>query len=332
MDVDTRVVPADERYEYWHESVCDHFVPLLVTPASRNLQGRIRAVEFADTHVRRIVGTEHRFQRRDQDIRRGGDPEQLNIVFVNRGRTVVEQDGRSAALQAGSFAFYDSSRPFDFRTRDDFDYTIMLLPKNRLALPEAALRDSTIRSRSARTGVGSVARRLIGSFVMPGREALGLTQASAIQDSLLAIVRPLIAVDEPPFDASVFRVLARAHIQQHLADPDLSPRTVAAACGLSLSYLHRLFDTEPQTVAAFIREQRLRTALELLTSPAHRRDSVAKIGAACGIVDPASFSRMVRSRFGASPRDLRRGGWREGKGLAHIRVQDADVESSAGSQ
>ncbi|WP_433599283.1 helix-turn-helix domain-containing protein [Nocardia sp. CA-135953] len=307
MDVDTRFVPANERYDYWHEKVCDHFVPLLVTPANRNLQGRIRAVEFADTHVRRVAGTEHRFQRREQDILRGGDPEQLNIVFVNRGSTVVEQDGRSAALQAGNFAFYDSSRPFDFRTHDDFDYTIVLLPKNRLDLPEATLRDCTIRPRSALTGAGIVARRLISSFVMSGREALGPTQASAIQDSLLATVRPLIAVDEPSFDASMFRVLARAHIQQHLADPDLSPRTVAAACGISPSYLHRLFDTESRTVAAFIREQRLRTALELLISPAHRRDSIAEIGAACGIVDPASFSRMVRSRFGASPRDLRRG-------------------------
>ncbi len=307
MDVDTRVVPANERYDYWHESVCDHFVPLLVTPASRNLQGRIQAVKFADTHVRRIAGTEHRFQRREQDIRRGGDPEQLNIVFVTHGSTVVEQDGRSAALHAGSFAFYDSSRPFDFRTRENFDYTIALLPKNRLDLPEATLRGCTIRPRSARTGVGRVARRLISSFAVPGREALGPSQASAIQDSLLATVRPLIAVDEPSIDASMFRVMARAYIQQRLADPDLSPRAVAAACGISPSYLHRLFDTEPQTVAAFIREQRLRTAAELLTSPAHRRDSIAKIGAACGIVDPASFSRMVRSRFGASPRELRRG-------------------------
>ncbi|MBF4998063.1 helix-turn-helix domain-containing protein [Nocardia sp. BSTN01] len=307
MDVDTRVVPANERSDYWHESVCDQFVQLLVTPASRNLQGRIHALDFADTHVRRIAGTEHRFQRRELDIRRGGDPEQLNIVFVNRGSTAVEQDGRSVALQAGSFTFYDSGRPFDFRTRGEFDYTIVLLPKHRLDLPETTLRDSTIRPRSALGGVGRVARRLIGSFAVPGREALGPTQAGAIEDALLATVRPLIAVDEPPLDASMLVVTARAHIQQHLGDPDLSPRTVAAACAISPSYLHRLFDTEPLTVAAFIREQRLRTALELLTSPAHRRDSIAEIGAACGIVDPASFSRMFRSRFGVSPRDLRRG-------------------------
>jgi len=307
MDVDTRAVPVQERYDYWHESVCDRFVPLLATPSSRNLRGRIRAVEFGDTRVRRIAGTEHRFQRREQDIRRSGDPEQLNLVFVNRGITTVEQDGRSATLRAGDCTFYDSGRPFDFRTHDDFDYTIALLPKNLLGLHEVTLRDSTVRPRSALTGVSAAARRLASSLVMQGRTPLGVNQASAIQESLLTTVRPLAAGEEPSAGADLLRVVARAHVQQHLADPDLSPKSVAAACGISTSYLHRLFGTEQLTVAAYIREQRLRTALELLTSSTHRRMSIAEVGITCGITDPARFSRIVRARFGAAPRDLRRG-------------------------
>ena len=87
------------------------------TGEGRELQGRIRFREIGSTRVRRIAGTEHTFRRRDSDIRRGGDPEELNLLFVNRGTTVVEQDGRTATLTPGDFLLYDSARPFEFRTR-----------------------------------------------------------------------------------------------------------------------------------------------------------------------------------------------------------------------
>ena len=307
MEVDTRSVPAHERYDYWHASVCDRFVPLLATPATRDLQGRIRSVEVAEARVRRIAGTEHRFQRRPQDISHGDAPELLNVVFLNRGSTTIEQDGRTATLRSGDFAFYDSSRPFDFRTRGDFDYTILLLPRHLLGQSETVLRNCTVRPRSSAHGAAGMTRRLLASLVTPGRPVLGPTHAKAIQDALIDTVAPLLPSLEPTASAETLLRLARAYIQRNLADPDLSPGAVAAACEISVSYLHRLFDDEPSTVAAYIREERLRVAAQMLVSPLHRNASIATIGSACGIVDPAHFSRMVRSRFGLSPRELRRG-------------------------
>lgn len=49
----------------------------------------------------------------------------------------------------------------------------------------------------------------------------------------------------------------RAHIDDHLADPGLSPGTVARAHHISVCYLHRLFGAEGITVARFIRQRRL---------------------------------------------------------------------------
>jgi len=307
MEVDTRSVPANERYDFWHASVCDRFVPLLATPSTRDLQGRIRSVEVAEARVRRIAGTEHRFQRRPQDISHGDAPELLNLVFLNRGTTIVEQDGRVATLRAGDFVFYDSSRPFDFRTRGDFDYTILLLPRDLLGQSERVLRSCTVRPRSSAHGVAGMTRRLLSSLVTPGRPVLGPTHARAIQDTLVDTVAPLLPSMEPTASAETLLLLARAHIQRNLADPDLSPGSVAAACEISVSYLHRLFDDQPSTVAAYIREERLRVAAQMLVSPLHRNASIATIGSACGIVDAAHFSRMIRRRFGVPPRELRRG-------------------------
>lgn len=340
VDVDTRAVPARERLEYWYENVRDRFVPLLVSPADREVQGRIRHREIASTKVRRIAGTEHIFRRRDSDIRRGGDPGELNLLFVNRGATVVEQDGRAAVVAAGDVLFYDSARPFEFRTRGPFDYTILLMRKGLLGLPAGTDTVCTVRPGSARDGLAASVRRLVESLVVPEgagddpggdrarqqsvrpesalresvlRESVlresalpeSVCQQSALQESLLAAVAHLVPgarSTEPP---RVPVALVRALIQRHFRDPCLSPASIAGACGISVSYLHRVFAEEEHTVATLIREERLQAALRLLQSPGSRRQSIATIGRRCGLPDPAHFSRVFHRRFGVSPREAR---------------------------
>lgn len=307
VEVDTRAVPARDRLEYWHECVRDRFVPLLVSPASEEVQGRIRFREVAGTRVRRIAGTEHTFQRRDGDIRRGGDPEELNLLFVNRGATVVEQDARTATLAPGDFLFYDSARPFEFRTRGPFDYTIVLMPKGRLGLPDGTDATCTVRPGSARDGLAGAARHLVDSLVLP--EPTGGDPGSdlALEESLLAAVSHLVPTAPSSKPARVPVALVHALVRRHFRDPDLSPATIAAACGISVSHLHRMLAGEDRTVAALIREERLQAATRLLASPGSRRESIATIGRRCGLPDPAHFSRVFRRRFGLSPREFRDG-------------------------
>ncbi|MER5669941.1 helix-turn-helix domain-containing protein [Pseudonocardia alni] len=318
MEVDTRAVPARERLEYWHECVCDRFVPLLVTPADREVQGRIRFREFGSTRVRRIAGTEHTFERRERDIRRGGDPEELNLLFVNRGTTVVEQDGRTATLTPGDFLLYDSARPFEFRTRGHLDYTILLMPKGLLGLPGGADTTSTVRPGSARDGLAAAVRHLVDSVVLPEWTGSDPDDDLVLQESLLGAASCLVPTAGSGEPGRVPVALVRALVRRHFRDPDLSPTTIAGACGVSVSHLHRVFSGEERTVAALIREERLQAAVRSLGSPASRRESVAAIGRRCGLPDPAHFSRVFHRRFGVSPREFRDRFVRVGAGLGSL--------------
>lgn len=44
--------------------------------------------------------------------------------------------------------------------------------------------------------------------------------------------------------------LAKSFIVRHLGQPDLAPADVAEACGVSQSYLHRLFANDGATVSS----------------------------------------------------------------------------------
>ncbi|MFD8081539.1 helix-turn-helix transcriptional regulator [Kitasatospora sp. NPDC059722] len=100
----------------------------------------------------------------------------------------------------------------------------------------------------------------------------------------------------------------RAFIRARLHDPGLTPPMVAAAHHISVSHLHRLFArySKGETVAGFIRRQRLRKAHRELADPALLALPAHAIGSRCGIPNPSDFSRAFKAAHGLSPREHRR--------------------------
>ncbi|MEO3755508.1 helix-turn-helix domain-containing protein [Streptomyces sp. B6B3] len=97
----------------------------------------------------------------------------------------------------------------------------------------------------------------------------------------------------------------RTHIQQHLGDPGLTPRSVAAHHHISVSYLHRLFQCEDLSVAARIRHERLEAARGDLVGSADRATPVHVIAERWGFAYHSSFVRAFQAAYGMSPRACR---------------------------
>ena len=95
-------------------------------------------------------------------------------------------------------------------------------------------------------------------------------------------------------------------IRRHLTDPDLTPRSIAAAHHISVSYLYRIFQDRGPGIAAEIRRRRLEGAHHDLADPVRRHVPIHKIAADWGMADPSAFSRQFREEFGIPPRDHRK--------------------------
>src|SRR5581483_2092631 len=88
-------------------------------------------------------------------------------------------------------------------------------------------------------------------------------------------------------------------------DPGLTPAQIAAATGISVRHLHRLFGDRGCTVAEWIWQQRLdRCRTDLYHSQASGR-SITEIAFSWGFSDSAHFSRCFRKTFGLSPREFK---------------------------
>jgi len=97
-------------------------------------------------------------------------------------------------------------------------------------------------------------------------------------------------------------VEAKRHIECHLAEPDLSPASVAAALRMSVRMLYLPFEPTGTSFAHHVLHGRLEECRPaLLASPAR---AVTDIAFAWGFNNLSSFCRAFQAAFGMSPDDL----------------------------
>lgn len=91
------------------------------------------------------------------------------------------------------------------------------------------------------------------------------------------------------------------YIDEHVADPDLSPTQLCDAFKMSRTTLFRVMSSGGGPATA-IRERRLARAHSLLTG-AGQRVYLKRTASDCGFKDASHFSRAFRERYGYSPRE-----------------------------
>ena len=94
-------------------------------------------------------------------------------------------------------------------------------------------------------------------------------------------------------------------MEARLADPDLSPSTLARELHVSVRTLHRAFTTAGESVSAYIRRSRLEQARRELAAPLVRPD-VSEIAARWQFADSSHFIRAFKQRYGETPAQFAR--------------------------
>jgi AraC-like DNA-binding protein len=194
----------------------------------------------------------------------------LNLQLQGTGLLI--QDNREALLRPGDLSIYDTSRPYTLAFEGDARLMVVMFPWDALSGPSG--------SRLATNALDLVSTML--------HSELDMSPDRMRPQALLA--------------ASV-----REYIDANLADPLLSPASIAAAHFISTRHLHNVFHESGTTVASWIRTQRLEGARRELRDPLLAGMPVGAVAGRWGFLDAAHFSRSFRDAFGESPSDWRRG-------------------------
>ena len=233
----------------------------------------------------------------------------MMLILQLSGRTVIAQGGTETEIGARELAIIDTRRPFVSRFGGATHQLAAYIPAAELTACHAASAFARPRRWGGLAGVAGLTRSTL-LFIARSAERLEHDDADCARQSLIGLVHHLIDQDRvgriPPAAPVQPDHRVRSFIDAHLADPDLTPARIAAACGISLRRLHRAFADTPWSVCGWVRHRRLEQCRRTLLDPMHDRLTITQIAFRWGFNDAAHFSRSFRDAYNQSPRDVRR--------------------------
>jgi AraC-like DNA-binding protein len=311
--VQTRELPAGQRFDFWKAALARAFVRLEVTkPAhSPDFRGRLDSFALGALRVCKVNAEPHTALRTRRLVT-AAPSGCYKLGLLLRGSAMLSQDGRQVALSPGDFTVYDTDRPYTLGFRSDHRMLILVFPRDLLGLPaELVGRLTATPLPGAQPGLAGLIPSFLTQVADVTGDHVGDRAAVRLAGNVLDLLTTVLAerLDRPAADTdSAHRALLlqiTAFIEERLANPDLSPQLIAAAHHISLRHLHKLFHGTGTTVSGWIRQRRLERCCRDLRDPGLADRSVAAVGARWGYPDPAHFSRLFKSAYGIGPRDYR---------------------------
>lgn len=305
----TDSVERHKRVEFWSSLSSNNITPMLISADRRSpFEGRLwvdqvgpigLARAYSSGVVIKRTGARHRSDERDFVL----------TVSESASYTAVAR-GREQVVRGGDLRLSDTSEVMEL---EHSGCTVIVLcikaPLFREYLPTAdELVGSVVRGDRgaglhASTMIRSLPAGMRQGFVDSATEHL----TAALLHSIAAAYSQAHALpDVAPATAGSRRVVIRRFVDANLGDADLTVQKVAAAFRLSDRYVRMLFESDGESLAAYIQRRRLEESARQLRDSRCDSRTISDIAFACGFNSLGSFDRAFKVRFDMTPGQYRR--------------------------
>lgn len=290
----TAGLPPARRVELWEAHNATALIGLDVR-ATGPLEATELNVRLGHVRLARVTGSPHAVRRTRQVIERS--PAGAVAVYVPvRSPSAFRCAERSLDLLPGTILACDTDRPFARDFARGLEELVVKVPKRVIESRSGRLDMSSPVTRDA---AGPYARALVQ---ISDRATRAGSDWPADEPTILDLMAVLLA-GQRAARAVAHRAAARAYIEDHLTDPNLSAAEIAAAIAISERQPSRVFAAGGLSVPRHILSRRLDLARALLASP--EAGAIADVAARCGFTSAAYFSHVFRARFGQRASELR---------------------------
>ncbi|MES4904222.1 MULTISPECIES: helix-turn-helix domain-containing protein [unclassified Streptomyces] len=309
----TEDVPVADRFDRWREHMAKTHVPMeLVTHDPDEFQAEQRHLGLGAVSVIPASFVQPLVFRRTPELVRRSDPQTYRLMLLLSGTGIVAANRRTVPYRPYDVLVLDSSRPFELSTGPHSINSVGIeLPKALLSLPSGKAERVVGRTLSGREGTGLLLRNTVTHLISNADQhapSEGPRLGTVVADLASALFAHVLDADDllpPETHQQTLALRVRAFIQQHLHDPELTPRAIAAVHHISLSHLHRLFRDQGLTVSTWIRAERLERCRRDLADPALLGVPIRVIALRWGFVHVEHFTRAFRRAYGMTPGECR---------------------------
>ncbi|MGP5647130.1 AraC family transcriptional regulator [Psychrobacter celer] len=244
----------------------------------------------------------------DRGVQSADYDDSILITFPLTGDVRFIQKNRSLSAKPGQFFIELSNLPYEFYHLYEASLYVIKVPLALLSAQIPTIERQFARSLSIDEGAGRLlVFQMKQILTLIHHQKLADLEIKILEQQLLnLIVLTLSAPKEVMMSEmsaiqSVHLKRIEHYVSLNLANPDLSPNTVAAACHISVRYLHKLFASLPYSFSEWVKMLRLKQANHILKSKSYV--TIEEVAHRVGYGDQSYFSRIYKQYFGYPPRD-----------------------------
>ncbi|MET9045409.1 helix-turn-helix domain-containing protein [Streptomyces sp. NPDC004362] len=312
----TATVPLEDRAEALRQTIRRQVVPVdLVLPREPEcVYADVTITDIGDLQVSSVRANPATVHRTAKLARADDEP----VVFISlqvSGESTDVQDGRGAVLRPGDIAFYDTRRPYTLLFDRGVDMHFFRVPVRDIALPDEVIGQAVARRLGPEGAVSGMATGYL-TRLAEHREQFDATAAHLLAAPSMELIRAVLAAqsDRPWLMAGALHetlaVRILEHMRAHVADPDLSPASVARAHHISVRHLYAILARNGIGFGDWVRAERLDACRRELSRVPPTTETIAALARRWGFKSPSHFSRAFKAAYGMSPQ-----AWRE---LRHL--------------
>jgi AraC-like DNA-binding protein len=226
--------------------------------------------------------------------------DELGLLIQLQGTAQIDHANTQTLLQQGEAMVLDNARAYRLNMPQRFRQAVLLMPRNLWAsrlsdvVPQAGQR---VPATASGRLLLAFARSLMQESAQLGEPGLSAA-ALPLMDLMCAACAPteLSAAESKSVSALRQRVLQS--LRDQLTLPRLSPALVAQQNGISVRYLHRLFQLQGQTFMGEVTRQRMRLCERLMREAPRKTLHIKELAIRCGYADDSTFRRAFKAHFG----------------------------------
>jgi AraC-like DNA-binding protein len=273
--------------------------------------GKIVDCRFGNLDFSRIISSSEFTERTSRHVRKDGR-DHFVLVNVHNGVVRLKQRGRDREIPTGAFALFDLNSPWTWEHADATEIINITMPGFMLRSRLRTVDQLVCIPSDGRTGLWGITSDLMRSL----SEQLGSIPSPAAYSYSSHLVELIaLAFEAGATDAlesnngpvrSALRRRCLGFMRANLADQELDPEKISDSMGISVRYLHRIFQEESDTVCASLRDLRLEAAHQALANPANGRLPISEIALRTGFKSAAHFAAAFKGKYGLSATEWRR--------------------------
>jgi AraC-like DNA-binding protein len=226
--------------------------------------------------------------------------DELGLLIQLQGTALIAHANLQTRLHEGEAMVLDNARAYRLNMPQRFRQAVLLMPRSAWAS-----RLSAVAPQAGQRVPATASGRLLLAFarsLMHESAQLGEPGLSAAALPLMDLMCAACAPNESSATESKSVSALRARVLQSMRDqltlPHLCPTLIAQQNGISVRYLHRLFQLQGGTFMGQVTQMRMRLCESLLRSTPNKWTGTSALAMACGYADDSTFRRAFKAHFG----------------------------------